>query len=146
MRAFCSRHGVPIAPSHDLKVDPAQQETARQRRLQEAFARHLPDMAWIYPAEWYPRMVLMIDNAPWHKGALLTTVLKEVTPLELYRLPSDNAQLQVTEPFWKVLRRRATHHRLFPPLAHLRRVLRNSGCSYQTPKHRVLSLTQPPKK
>jgi len=89
--------------------------------------------------------MLIIDNAPWHKGALVTTVLNEVPPVELYRLPSYSPQLQVIERFWKVLRRRATHNRLFPLMAQLKQALRNSLCYYQTLKHRVLSLIQSPK-
>jgi hypothetical protein len=44
----------------------------------------------------------------------------------------------VIERFWKVLRRRATHNRLFPTLAQLKRTLRNNLCYYQTLKQRVL--------
>ena len=35
-------------------------------------------------------------------------------------------QLQVIERFWKVLRRRVTHNRLFPTIAQLKRTIRNS--------------------
>jgi len=62
--------------------------------------------------------------------------------LELYPLPSYSPQLQVSERFWKVLRRRATHNRLFPTMAQLTRTLRNSLCYDQTLKHRVLSVIQ----
>jgi transposase len=82
-------------------------------------------------------VVLIIDNAPWHKGARVTTVLNEVPHGELYRLPSYSPQLQVIERFWKVLRRRATHNRLFPTMAQLKQALRNSLCDYQTLKHRA---------
>jgi hypothetical protein len=43
---------------------------------------------------------------------------------------------------WKVLRRRATHHRLFETIAQLKETLRNSLCYDQTLKHRVLSVIQ----
>jgi hypothetical protein len=43
-----------------------------QRSLQAGFARHLRDIARAYPAARYPRVVLVIDNAPWHRGALIT--------------------------------------------------------------------------
>jgi transposase len=117
-----------------------------QRCLQEGFARHVRDIARAYPAAQYPRVVLVIDNAPWHRGALITQALKAFPHLELYRLPSYSPQLQVIERFWRVLRRRATHNRLFLTLAQLKQALRNNLCYYQTLKQRVLSLIQSPKK
>jgi transposase len=117
----------------------------RQCSLQAGFARHLRDIARAYPAAHHPRVVLVIDNAPWHRGALITQALKACPHLECYRLPSYSPQLQLIERFWKVLRRRATHNRLFRALAQLRHALRNSLCYYQTLKHRVLSLIQSPR-
>jgi hypothetical protein len=117
-----------------------------QRRLQAAFARHVRDIARAYPAGQHPRVVLVIDKAPWHQGPLVTAALKAVPHRALYRLPSDSPQLQVIERFWKVLRRRATHNRLFPVLTQLKQALRNSLCDDQTRKHRVLSLIRAPKK
>jgi DDE superfamily endonuclease len=123
-----------------------QRSPSRQRRSQAAFARHVRDIARAYPAARYPRVVLVIDNAPWHQGAPVTAALKAVPHVEFYRLPSYSPQLQVIERLWKVLRRRATHNRLFPRMAQLRQALRNSLCYYQTLKHRVLSLIQAPQK
>ncbi len=114
--------------------------------MQVAFARHLRDIGRAYPAERYHQVVLVIDNAPWHHGGLITKVLDQLPQLRLYRLPSYSPQLQVIERFWKVLRRRATHNRLFLTLARLKQALRNSLCYYQTLKHRVLSFIQSPKK
>src|SRR6266487_2742227 len=85
-----------------------QPSTSGQRRLQAAFARHLRDIARAYPDAQYPRVVLVIDNAPWHQGALITEVLNQLPHVELYRLPSSSPQLQLIERFWRVLRRRAT--------------------------------------
>lgn len=124
----------------------AKKSWAGQRSLQEGFARHLRDIARAYPAAHYPRVVLVIDNAPWHRGALITQALKACPHLEFYRLPSYSPQLQVIERFWRVLRRRATHNRLFLTLAQLKHALRNNLCYYQTLKQRVLSLIQSPKK
>jgi DDE superfamily endonuclease len=122
------------------------QAKSRQRCLQEGFARHLRDIARAYPAAQYPRVVLVIDNAPWHRGALMTQVLTACAQLELSHLPSSSPQLQVIERFWRVLRRRATHHRRFLTLAQLKHALRNSLCDYRTLKQRVLSVIQSPKK
>jgi transposase len=116
------------------------------RSLQEGCARHLRDIARAYPVAPYPRVVLVIDNAPWHRGALIAQALNAVPHLEFYRLPRYSPQLQVIERFWRVLRRRATHNRLFLTLAQLKHALRNNLCYYQTLKHRVLSLILSPKK
>jgi hypothetical protein len=123
-----------------------QQSPSRQRRSQVAFARHVRDIARAYPFARYPRVVLVIDRAPWHQGAMVTAALKVVPHVEVYRLPSYSPQLQLIERLWKVLQRRATHNRLFPTTRQLRQALRSSLCYYQTLKHRVLSLIQSSKK
>jgi transposase len=125
---------------------PATPTRSKPRYLQEAFARHWRDIARVYPAEQYPRVVVVIDKASWHRGALITAVLEAFPHLELYPLPSYSPQLQVIERFWKVLRRRATHNRLFPTMAQLKQTVRNSLCYYQTLKHRVLSVIQSARK
>jgi DDE superfamily endonuclease len=117
-----------------------------QRRWQEGCARHVRDIARAYAAAPHPRVGLVIDHAPWHRGALITETLKECPHLELSRLPSYSPQLQVIERFWRVLRRRATHNRLFVTLAQLKQALRNTLCYDQTLKHRVLSAIRSPKK
>jgi transposase len=117
-----------------------------QRYLQKAFARHLRDIARAYPAAHYPRVVVVIDKASWHRGAWVTTVLEAFPHLELYPLPSYSPTLQVIERFWKVLRRRATHNRLFLTMAQLKQTVRNNLCYYQTLKQRVLSLIQSSRK
>jgi hypothetical protein len=50
--------------------------------------------------------------------------------------------LQVIERFWKVLRRRATHNRLFSTMAGLKQALRSSLSYYHTLKQRLLSVIQ----
>jgi transposase len=131
-----------------LVARPRQPKPVRstQRSLPEAFSRHRRDITRAYPAEHYPWVVLVGDKASWHQGALGTAVLADCPHLELYPLPSSSPKLQVLERFWKVLRRQATHHRLLPTMAQLRRALRNSLCYYQTLKHRVLSVIQSPRK
>jgi hypothetical protein len=41
---------------------------SKSRRLQEAFAAHLRHVGRVYPSERHKRVVLLIDNAPWHAG------------------------------------------------------------------------------
>jgi transposase len=115
---------------------------SKTRRLQEAFAKHLRDIARAYPAEQYREVIVVIDKAPWHRGALIREALSTYPHLRLYPLPSYSPHLNVIERLWRVLRRRATHNRLFETRAELRAALRASLCYYQTLKHKVLSLIQ----
>jgi transposase len=113
---------------------------SKTRRMQEAFAAHLRHVARLYPAADHRRVVLIIDNAPWHRGGPIDEALAECPHLEFYRLPSYSPQLNVIERFWKTLRRRATHNRLFDALGDLKRSIRASLCYYQTMRGRVRSL------
>src|SRR5215470_1983424 len=119
---------------------------SKQQRLQVAFAAHLRDIARTYPASAYPEVVITIDNAPWHQSALMEQVLAAHPHLRLKRLPSYSPQLNVIERFWRVLRRRATHNRLFASMAVLRTTLRNNLCYFQTMRQKVLSLMESPRK
>jgi transposase len=87
--------------------------------MQEAFAAHLRHVGRLDPAEEPKRVVLIIDNAPWHRGQPIDDALAENPHLEFYRLPSYSPHLNVIERFWRVLRRRAAHNRLFDRLADL---------------------------
>ena len=119
---------------------------SKQQRLQVAFAAHLRDITSAYPARQYPEVVITIDHAPWHRGTLMTHVLAAYPHLRVQRLPSYSPQLNVIERFWRVLRRRATHHRLFANMAALRGTLRNNICYFQTMRQKVLSLIESPRK
>ncbi len=113
---------------------------SKTRRLQEAFAAHLRHLAARYPGGHQKRVVLAIDNAPWHRGGPVDEALAQHPHLELYRLPPYSLKLNPIERFWKLLRRRATHNRLFATLGGLRRSVRNSLCYFQTVKARVRRL------
>ena len=119
---------------------------SKTKRLQAAFAAHLKDIARAYPASRYPEVIITIDNASWHGGVLIRQVLEAHPHLRLKRLPSYSPQLNVIERFWRVLRRRATHNRLFTSMTALRATLRNNICYFQTMRHKVLSLIESPRK
>ncbi len=142
--AFAVVNTVTGSLTTDLLESPtrAKQRTGKSevRRLQEAFAAHLRHVARAYPAERHGRVVLVIDNAPWHRGKPIDEVLSEHPHLEFYRLPSYSPQLNVIERFWRLLRRRATHNRLSDTMAGLRRSLRASLCYFQTVRRRVRTL------
>jgi hypothetical protein len=103
---------------------------SKTRRLQGALAEHLRQVAARYPAAEHPRVVLVIDNAPWHAGEPVAAALAENPHLELKRLPSYSPQLH----------RRATHNRPLDAVADLRRSIRNSLPYFQTVRSRVRSL------
>ena len=113
---------------------------SKTRRMQEAFAAHLRHAAWVYPAGKHKRVVLVIDNAPWHRGKPIEDALRDNPHLEFKRLPSYSPQLNPIERFWKLLRRRATHNRLFDTLADLKTSVRNSLCYFQTMRNRIKTL------
>lgn len=115
---------------------------SKTRRMQEAFAAHLRHVGRMYPREKHPRVVLLIDNAPWHRGKLIEEALRDNPHLEFKRLPSYSPQLNPIERFWKKLRRRATHNRLFDTLADLKTSLRASLSYFQTVRQKVKSLIE----
>jgi DDE superfamily endonuclease len=112
----------------------------KTRRLQALFVRHLGDIARAYPAERFPRVVLTIDNAPWHQGPRVREALARHPHLELYRLPSYSPQLNVVERLWKLLRHVATHNRLFDDLVDLARALDRALRRLGRQPSRLLSL------
>jgi DDE superfamily endonuclease len=115
-------------------------------RLQHAFAAHLRDIARAYPATVGKPVVITIDNAPWHQVPGIAEVLAAHPHLHLYRLPSYSPHLNLIERFWRVLRRRATHNRLFTTMAEVRTALRANFCYFHTMRHKVLSLIHSPRK
>ena len=62
--------------------------------------------------------------------------------LAFERLPSYSPHLNPVERFWKKLRRRATHNRLFDALADLKASLRASLSYFQTVRHKVKSIIE----
>jgi hypothetical protein len=119
---------------------------SKTRRLQVAFAAHLHDIARAYPAAAHPEVSMIIDNAPWHCGAIVEEAMAAHPHLRFYRLPSYSPQLNPIERFWRILRRRATHNRLFTTRSELRQTLRHNLCYYQSMRHKVLSLLQSKRK
>jgi hypothetical protein len=123
-----------------LQAANRKQKESKTRRMQRAFADHLRHVGRVYPQGEFQRVVLTIDNAPWHRGPLIDAALAENPHLEFYRLPSYSPQLNVIERFWKKLRRRATHNRLFEAIADLKASVRNSLRYFQTVRGRLLTL------
>jgi hypothetical protein len=132
-------HANTLESPKDAKKRTGQSKT---RRLQEAFAAHVRHVGRVYPRERHPRVVLLIDNAPWHRGQAVAEALRDNPHVEFQRLPSYSPQLNPIERFWKKLRRRATHNRLFDTLADLKASLRASLCYFQTMRPKVKSILE----
>lgn len=130
-------HANTLDSPKDAKAKTGRSKT---RRMQDAFAAHLRHVARAYPVDEHKRVVLVIDNAPWHRGQAIDAALADHPHLAFYRLPSYSPQLNPIERFWRVLRRRATHNRLFETAPDLKRSIRNSLCYFQTVRRRMASL------
>jgi hypothetical protein len=123
-----------------LQAANRKKKESKTRRMQRAFADHLRHVGKVYPEGRFKRVVLTIDNAPWHRGPVIDQALAENPHLEFYRMPSYSPQLNVIERFWKKLRRRATHNRLFDTIADLKSSVRNSLRYFQTVRSTLLTL------
>ena len=84
----------------------AKQATGRSktRRMQGAFAAHLRHIASTTRLTEHERVVLIIDNAPWHRGGPIDEALGKRPHLDLYRLPSYSPHLNVIERSWEAPR------------------------------------------
>ncbi|WP_141620347.1 hypothetical protein [Myxococcus sp. AB036A] len=60
---------------------------SKTKRMQVAFAHHLLDIARANSADEYPEVVIVIDNAPWHRGQPVDWALRRHPHLTLYWLP-----------------------------------------------------------
>jgi transposase len=147
---FCVVNLVSAALHSNTLESPkdAKQQTGKSktRRLQEAFAGHLRHVAKVYPRHRYKEVVILIDNAPWHRGKPIDEALAENPHLKFKRLPSYSPQLNPIERLWKKLRRRATHNRLFDSLADLKQSIRASLRYFQTVRDKVESMLEPRRK
>ena len=113
---------------------------SKTRRMRKAFADHLRHVGRMYPAGTRRRVALVIDNAPGHRGEPIDAALAANRHLEFHRLPSYSPQLNPVERFWKKLRWRATHNRLFDTLAGLKASVRNGLRYFQTVRQKVKTL------
>jgi hypothetical protein len=124
----------------DERLAGNRQQVSKTRRMTQAFARHLEAVAAAYPADRHKRVLLVIDNAPWHRGPLVRQVLAAHEHLGLHRLPPYSPKLNVIERLWKWLRHRATHNRPFEKLSDLKAAVANAVRHLQRVPKRVLGL------
>lgn len=123
-----------------LQAENRKSQECKTRRMQRAFADNLRQVGRVYPRGQCGRVVLLIDNAPWHRGMLIDQAMAESPHLEFKSLPSYSSQLNPIVRFWKLLRRRATHNRLFDAIANLKKSVPASLSYFQIVRQRVLTL------
>ena len=58
---------------------------SKTRRMQAAFAYHRRPVGRMYPREKHPRVVLLIDNAPWHRGTPIDEAVRDHQSREFKR-------------------------------------------------------------
>jgi hypothetical protein len=127
-------------------ADKRRRGPSKTARRQRALALHLRDLARADPAAWGKPVSLTIATAPWPQLPGMAEVLAAHPHLPRYRLPRYSPPLTLSARFWRVLRRRATHTRLFTTRAEVRTALRASVCYFHTMRHKVLSLIHSPRK
>jgi len=73
----------------------------------------------------YPRkeLIVVLDNARWHKGRAVREFLTSHKRLKLFFLPKYSPDMNPIEPFWKLLRMDVTHNHFFGDLTHLKRAI-----------------------
>lgn len=71
----------------------------------------------------YPRgrLVVVVDNAIWHKSRLLKAFFKRHKRLSIFFLPVRSPDMNPIELLWKLLRQRVTHNHFFGILKELKR-------------------------
>ena len=77
-------HANALGSPKDAKKTTGQSTT---RRRQEAFAAHLRHIARTDPAVRHKRVVILIGNAPWHRGKPIDEALRDHPHPEFKRLP-----------------------------------------------------------
>lgn len=124
----------------DQRLAGNRQQVSKTRRMTLAFARHLQAVAAAYPTDQHQQVVMVIDNAPWHRGPPVREVLSRNRHLRLHRLPPYSPKLNVIERLWKWLRYRATHNRMFDSLKQLKTGVADAVRHLQRVPDRVLKL------
>jgi transposase len=104
-----------------------------------ASSAQLRHLARLDPADRHKRVVLIIDDAPWHRDEPIDEASAEHPHLEFCRLPRDGPELNVIERSWE-RRRRAAHNRQFDDRADLERSLRAGLCDFRTVRGRIRTL------
>jgi len=93
------------------------------------------------------RLVLVLDNAPWHKKAY-RLIVKERSPqyadirkaLTLVLLPAYSPDLNPIEQCWRITRREVTHNRYFATLKGLIDKLDEFFAKYRKPNEKFMKL------
>ena len=87
------------------------------------------------------RMVVVLDNAPYHRSASLQPYLvKHRTHLHLDYLPPYSPELNPIERVWKLLRRLRTHNQYFDKLESLVKAVNEQLAIWYSPNRMLQKL------
>jgi hypothetical protein len=112
---------------------------SKTRRMHRAFAAHLRPIGRADPRETHPRVVRVIDTAPWHPGAAVEAAGAENPDMGFQGVPRSGPQWSPIERLWKK-RRGATHNRRFDTVADRKSSVRASRSYFQTVRQTVRSI------
>lgn len=79
------------------------------------------------------KIVVILDNATWHKKATKEIEIEYVGKFEALYLPPYSPDLNPIERVWRLLRRRHTHNKYFDSIETLQNVLRGFFEQYAKP-------------
>jgi transposase len=96
-----------------------------------AFVQFLEQILGAYPT---PLIQLWVDNASWHKGAVVTPWLKTHGRLKLFYPPPYHPELNCQEPVWKRIRYEVTTGLYATQLAAVERSIRDTVASWSNEK------------
>lgn len=86
------------------------------------------------------RLVLVVDNAGWHRAKLVQQFLAEhADRLEVLPLPKYAPDLNPIERLWKWMRHRVTHNHCYETMQSLKAAARHFFVSIANQRERVLS-------
>jgi transposase len=101
------------------------------------FIRFLRKIRKRYPRE---KVVLILDNAVWHKAKKVSRFLADDGNIRLMFLPPYSPNLNPVEKIWKLLRYRVTHNHFFYTLKRLVGAVAGFGRGLRHEKARLISL------
>ena len=113
----------------------------------ETVIQSFRDFIKLYPVGEDKKIVLVLDNAPWHKKAVRLIQDESIAEYQDLRdkiififLPPYSPDLNPIEQCWRITRRDITHNTYFPDSKILESTLDNYFKQYQQPNEKISSL------
>lgn len=109
----------------------------------ETVLQSLRDLIAIHPGD--QKIVVVMDNAPWHKKAkryiaTMPECADIAERIEILSLPPYSPDLNPIERVWRIARREQTHNTFFPDLQTLTDKLDNYFARFRDPNSKLVTL------